>query len=158
MQSLTSPGLETYGNGRNATAVVLSAPNGDTLKLFYSYVTCVAFAFNGRRVVSENVWSNTTGRHLAAIDGGDKQAKRERVDSDTFAAKLAEALATFGKSPDSTTERLAKLGEETLRELRERGQATDAERSRVRDGMARDGFHKLGAYARERGFFGEVQS
>lgn len=153
------PGLEPFGNGRNARAVILSAPNGDTLKLWYSYATCVAFAFNGARTVSENQWSNTTGRHLAAIDGGDKSAKRARVDSDTFARKLGEALAAFG-GQDTTRERLAKLGEEALRELRERGQTREvsAGQSRGTDGMARDGFHALGRYARSEGFFGEVQS
>lgn len=156
-----APGLETYGNGRNATAVVLSAPNGDTLKLWYSYVTCVAFAFNGARTVAENVWSNTTGRHLAAIDGGDKLAKAQRADPDTFAAKLGDALERFGNASttDTTRERFAAFGEEVVRELRERGQAreTRAGDSRAVDGMARDGFHKLGQRARELGFFGDAE-
>lgn len=155
-----APALEPYGNGRNATAVVLSAPNGDTLKLWYSYRTCVAFAFNGARTVHANDWSNTTGRHLAAIDGGDKQAKRERVDADTFARKLGDALAAFG------TSNLATFGADVLREFRERGMDkkpdTDADGfpiySRLAHGLARDAGHKLASLARGRGLFGEVQS
>ena len=41
-------------------------------KIYFSYETPVAF-WNGRELfVSENEWSNTTGRHLNAIDGGDR--------------------------------------------------------------------------------------
>ena len=35
-------------------------------------------------VVSQNYWSTTTGKHLTAIDGGDKFAKKARVTSDEF--------------------------------------------------------------------------
>ena len=92
------PSLERYAKG-DATAVWLEHANGNTLKLFYSYKTCVGFALNnGQRVVRENEWGPTTGRHLNAIDGGDKAS---RVDADTFARELTSALAWFVDARES---------------------------------------------------------
>lgn len=111
------PSIESYAtSGRsgnplaNAHAVVIVSPNGDTLKVWYSYRTCIAFALNGARTVHANDWSLTTGKHLAAIDGGDKQAKAKRVDADKFALELSQALAKFGR--DEARERLADFGAE----------------------------------------------
>lgn len=60
------------------------------LVLWFSYETIVAFREPGQpRVVSENVWSNTTGRHLNAIDNGDK---RNRVPHDVFQQKLEDLM------------------------------------------------------------------
>lgn len=52
----------------------------NNLELFFSYQTLVAFrpAAGGRVVVCENVWSNTTGRHLTAIDGGTRDKRLPR--------------------------------------------------------------------------------
>lgn len=52
------------------------APNLNTLtignvRLFFSYSTLVAFSVNSKRVVHENIWTKTTGKHLNMIDGGD---------------------------------------------------------------------------------------
>lgn len=50
--------------------------------IWYSYETPVAFQVTGHeRVVRENDWGVTTGKHLSWIDGGNKKA---RVDSETF--------------------------------------------------------------------------
>ena len=63
------------------------------LDLYISYETTVAFDESGHEmVVSENVWSNTTGRHLNEIDGGEKE---DRVDYNTFQKQLGEALERF---------------------------------------------------------------
>ena len=60
---------------------------------WYSYQTLVAFqAPNHNRVVRQNDWGPTTGKHLTMIDGG---RKNERVDSVTFEAKLEELVAPF---------------------------------------------------------------
>jgi hypothetical protein len=69
--------LPTCNYDRNSGSV--SLPN---VTLWFSYKTLIAFQFDGKpRVVSENCWSNTTGKHLNAIDGGDKSS---RVDRATF--------------------------------------------------------------------------
>lgn len=60
----------SISRNNNATYIQL----GD-LEIWYSYETPVAFRFAGKRVVSENVWSSTTGKHLNAIDGGDKESR-----------------------------------------------------------------------------------
>ncbi len=62
----------------------------DNMTLWFSYHTLVAFRVGSVKVVHKNVWSNTTGKHLNAIDGGDKES---RVDAETFKAKWAELTA-----------------------------------------------------------------
>jgi hypothetical protein len=58
---------------------------------WYSYKTLVAFrAPEHPRVVCQNVWTRTTGKHLNMIDGG---AYNERVDADTFARLVKDLLA-----------------------------------------------------------------
>ena len=61
------------------------------LNVWYSYKAPVAFqkGFGTKLVVRENHWGPTTGKHLNAIDGGDKST---RVDSETFEKLLQEAL------------------------------------------------------------------
>ena len=58
---------------------------------YYSYETLVAFeGYNKGKyynVVMKNYWSNTTGKHLNFIDGGDKKS---RVDKETFNKLLNE--------------------------------------------------------------------
>ena len=67
--------------------------NGDWLELYFSYETIVAFDVRGQEiVVSQNVWSNTTGRHLNEIDDGRKE---DRVNPDAFQKQLDEALKRF---------------------------------------------------------------
>ena len=77
-----------YGNSASAenNAKVVTLPNGD--KVWFSYETMVAY-MNGEtmeRKVIKNYWGTTTGKHLNAIDGGDKEAKAKRVDTETLNA------------------------------------------------------------------------
>lgn len=61
---------------------------------WFSYTTLVAFKSvkrGGTKVVRKNDWGPTTGKHLNAIDGGDK---KNRVDGDEFDRLYEEA---FGK-------------------------------------------------------------
>ena len=61
------------------------------VQVWYSYKTPVAFALEGERpTVRRNEWGPTTGKHLNAIDSGDKSS---RIDGDTFEALLREALS-----------------------------------------------------------------
>jgi len=83
------PTIETLGP--NYCALYLSSARGDTLKIWYSYKTPIAYALNGTRTVRVNDWAQTTGRHLSAIDGGSKEAKRERIPGDQFERALADA-------------------------------------------------------------------
>ena len=69
--------------------------NNGWFELYFSYTTVVAFHEQGHKiVVSQNIWSVTTGRHLNEIDGGEKE---DRVDSNTFQEKLNEAFERFFK-------------------------------------------------------------
>lgn len=88
------PSWETYGNykSKNCGVHALRFELG-SLSIWFSYHTPVAFALNGTRYVRQNDWSTTTGRHLNAIDGGDK---RSRLSGDEFETKLREALLTAG--------------------------------------------------------------
>ena len=53
-----------------------------TLTVWFSYKTPVAFQVDGHsRIVRANDWGSTTGKHINAIDGGDKKS---RVSSDEF--------------------------------------------------------------------------
>lgn len=138
------PTLETMGN--NAHALTLTFPKGPTLKLWYSYQTCVAFAFNGQRTVRQNEWRQTTGRHLSAIDGGDKRAKAARIPGDVFEIRLAEALETLA-SADGFAKKCRRLGERALCEMRER-YLFNGRTDRLAAGLARDGMLALVAEAR----------
>jgi hypothetical protein len=50
------------------------------LDLYFSYATLVAFRAGGKLVVRVNDWSATTGKHLNAIDGGDKKSRLEATE------------------------------------------------------------------------------
>lgn len=59
--------------------------------VWFSYSTPVAFMAPGYgKVVRENVWGQTTGKHLNYVDGGNKSA---RVSEEAFAVRLDDALA-----------------------------------------------------------------
>lgn len=60
----------------------------DGTAYWFSYETCVAFQRNGVTYVHTNDWGTTTGKHIATIDGGDPAARRERLNSQDFAAAL----------------------------------------------------------------------
>ena len=91
------PTIDTYGrySSGNYGAHCLRV-DFDNLTLWYSYSTIIAFRGGGYgRVVRQNDWSTTTGKHLNAIDGGDKKA---RVPGEKFEAMLQDALKKLGLS------------------------------------------------------------
>ena len=47
----------------------------DKMTLWFSYQTLIAFSINGDKVVCENVWTATTGKHLNMVDGGNKASR-----------------------------------------------------------------------------------
>lgn len=54
-----------------------------SVTVWFSYKTPVAFQVRGfPRVIHENVWGPTTGKHLNAIDGGGD--KKSRVSAEEF--------------------------------------------------------------------------
>ena len=73
--------IEHYA-GKNTDAHRVSIGGAS---VWFSYRTPIAFAYNGEVVVRENDWSTTTGRHLNAIDGGDKDS---RVSGEEFVRQL----------------------------------------------------------------------
>lgn len=83
---MAKPTISTDCNNK-CTTVTLGP-----LTVTFSYTTPVAFRYFTQEcylsVVSENVWSQTTGRHLSSVDGGSKQAKAERFPHDLFTALL----------------------------------------------------------------------
>lgn len=84
------PSFSSYcDNTTKGNALVFSL--GD-IDVYYSYKTPVAFHAGERLYVRENVWGPTTGKHLNAIDGGDKEAKAARVGENEFKVRLADAL------------------------------------------------------------------
>lgn len=89
------PQFEVYGDyssrGYGSHALRFWDANGNVF--WFSYETLVAFKkIGGERVVRKNDWSTTTGKHLNAIDGGDKEAKAARVTKEVFEVKLKEAF------------------------------------------------------------------
>jgi hypothetical protein len=78
---MTLPQWSSYGNYSSDGAHTLRFDIGG-YSFWYSYKTLVAFHAPGHpRIVSENVWTVTTGKHLNMIDGGDK---KNRVDHEAF--------------------------------------------------------------------------
>ena len=68
------------------------------IRVWYSYETAVAFQVDGHeRVVHENGWGTTTGKHLNWIDNGDKKtrvsgAEFQRLWDEQVAPLLAESV------------------------------------------------------------------
>lgn len=67
------------------------------LTLWFSYETIVAFMFKGDFHISENVWSNTTGKHLNYIDPN----KDIRENHDIFEGNLAAIDDMFAKEENN---------------------------------------------------------
>lgn len=86
------PKISSYGEytGNNYGVHCMRVDVGP-VAIWFSYRTPVAFHVDGHdRVVRENSWGPTTGKHLNAIDGGDKKA---RVSSEAFEAAWNEQVA-----------------------------------------------------------------
>lgn len=61
---------------------------------WFSYRTVVAFQMPGHSIrVSENLWKSTTGKHLNAIDGGDKKSRLPRKE---FEKQLEQVMRKSG--------------------------------------------------------------
>lgn len=66
--------LPSIQSDKNFTTIFM-----DNMTLWFSYTTLVAFRVGANdKVVHENVWSNTTGKHLNQIDEGDKASRVSR--------------------------------------------------------------------------------
>lgn len=89
--TMAMPTIQTYGKyaSDNYGAHCLAVSIGG-LTVYFSYKTPVAFAVVGRRVVRENKWGPTTGKHLNWIDNGDKA---NRVPGPEFERLLTEEIA-----------------------------------------------------------------
>lgn len=88
------PRIESYGrySSDNYGAHTLRVHIGD-VTLWFSYKTLVAFSSpDTGRVVSENCWGPTTGKHLTWIDGGNK---KDRLGRDEFEQKWKEVAERF---------------------------------------------------------------
>jgi hypothetical protein len=86
------PHFKTYGNysSDNYGAHALKFSIG-SMELYFSYQTPIAFCSPSTGlVVRVNDWSVTTGRHLNAIDGGNKKS---RVSGERFEQMLLDAVA-----------------------------------------------------------------
>jgi len=90
------PQIECYGqySGGNYGLHCMRVVVGP-VSVWYSYSTPVAFKVGCQaRVVHENAWGPTTGRHLNAIDGGDKHAKAARVSGEEFERLWSEQITS----------------------------------------------------------------
>lgn len=86
------PTWEVYTNysSGNYGAHALRFIDADGNSFWFSYQTLVAFCKPGAgKFVRQNDWSTTTGKHLNAIDGGNK---KRRLSGEAFEAKFAECF------------------------------------------------------------------
>lgn len=120
-----------YARGNNNRAIHVEYLN---VTFYMSYDTCVAFksVLTGL-VVHDNIWSNTTGAHLNAIDGGSLLAKTKRVDAKEFALKLNEVEQNHRRGVISVYEILKEKKEHEFRNHRL------AERQRLNAGYSKAG-------------------
>lgn len=87
------PSIEPYGNYSSSNYGVhsLRVDVGE-LTVWFSYKTPVAFRhLGGPKIVRQNDWSTTTGKHLNAIDGGGA-AKKDRVPGVEFERLYTDAV------------------------------------------------------------------
>ena len=81
--------FESYGNysSNNYGVNALVFTDINRIKYYFSYETLVAFEHpTSELVIRENIWGNTTGKHLNWIDAD----KSKRVNTKTFNEKLDE--------------------------------------------------------------------
>lgn len=82
MKNTNKVQIENYMNNNQHNAMKVITP---LVTLYFSYQTIVAFVpwfgdNKGELIVSENVWSNTTGKHLNEIDGGMKKLRKPHAE------------------------------------------------------------------------------
>ena len=73
-----------YTYCENTTAVNALCFTIGSIDVYYSYKTPIAYRHNGTLTIRKNEWSNTTGRHLNAIDTD----KSKRINGADFEASL----------------------------------------------------------------------
>lgn len=97
---MSLPSISTYGNyssdNYGAHTLVVTVGN---VTVWFSYKTAVAFQVGGnKRVISENCWGNTTGKHLNWIDPDKskrvKRAEFERLWAEQVTPLTGERLAS----------------------------------------------------------------
>lgn len=77
-----------YGNDKTGKCQAVQVGK---LTLYFSYDTIVGFHdYENGLVISENVWSRSTGKHLNWIN-----SKQEKTDYKEFRAKLKETLSRY---------------------------------------------------------------
>jgi hypothetical protein len=62
------------------------------LRIYYSYNTIIALKFQGHLLITENIWSSTTGKHLNYICPD----KSKRINIDVFNRAKKEILDNIG--------------------------------------------------------------
>ena len=74
------------GNGQsNNTQVILPG-----LTLYFSYSTVIAFYTpDTGRIVSENIWSTTTGKHINNLKNGATRIKVNRAEFENMLSKIS---------------------------------------------------------------------
>jgi hypothetical protein len=87
---ISLPTWETYCD--NTTAANALVFDLGELRVWFSYKTPVAFLVGSTRWVRQNRWGPTTGKHINAIDGGDRQAKAARIPTHQFECMLDRVL------------------------------------------------------------------
>ncbi len=86
--------MRSYGNysSDNYGAHAMQVDIGK-IRLYFSYQTVIAFHEDGHCVkVRQNDWSTTTGKHLNAIDGGNK---KNRLPGAEFEKELSALLKLY---------------------------------------------------------------
>ena len=73
-----------YGNYSSDNYGSCRAISIGNITLYFSYDTIVAFSIGNKLTISENVWSNTTGKHLNFINPD----KSIRIPYEEFKKKL----------------------------------------------------------------------
>lgn len=89
------PSFESYGDysSDNYGVNTLVFTDADGRNFYFSYRTVVAVTVPGKgKIVHQNYWGTTTGKHLNWIDGGDKEAKARRLSYEEFEATAKEWL------------------------------------------------------------------
>jgi hypothetical protein len=66
------------------------------MTLWFSYQTLIAFRIGAVKVVSENCWGATTGKHLNRVDGGDKANRVKRTEFERMYTELSQATGLLG--------------------------------------------------------------
>jgi hypothetical protein len=86
-EAIPLPFFESYGDYTSSNygrhTIVFRFPN--SLSIYFSYDTPVAFSFRGETVCRENEWSVTTGKHLNWIE----PRKSKRLPGAEFEKRLA---------------------------------------------------------------------